>query len=43
MDKNYTVKAWPILYTYDEINWDIVNSCNVVAETDNYILYQRTE
>lgn len=41
MEEEYKVKAWPILYTYDEINWEAIKECEILAETDSYVLYQR--
>lgn len=41
MEEDYKAKVWPILYTYDEINWDALAECKVVTETDSYVLYQR--
>lgn len=33
--------AWPILYNYESVNWEYLDSCRIVAESDSYILYQR--
>ena len=41
MEEDYKAKVWPILYTYDEINWEALKECKIVAETDSYILFQR--
>ena len=41
MDAEYTAKVWPIMYSYEEINWASLESCDILAETENYILYHR--
>ncbi len=41
MEEEYKAKVWPILYTYDEVNWEALEECKVVTETDSYILYER--
>lgn len=41
MEKEYRAKVWPILYTYDEIRWEIIEECEILAETDSYVLYGR--
>ena len=41
MEEEYKVKVWPILYTYDEINWKALKECRVVTENDSYVLYER--
>lgn len=40
-EPEYTAKVWPILYTYEEVNWEALKECRVVAETESYILYSR--
>lgn len=41
MEEEYTAKTWPILYTYEEINWEALQECEIVTETDSYVLYRR--
>ena len=41
MEEEYTAKTWPILYTYEEINWEALKECEIVTETDSYVLYRR--
>lgn len=41
MNEEYKAKVWPIMFTYDEINWDALKECKIVTETDSYILYER--
>lgn len=41
MDEEYKAKVWPILYTYDEVNWETLKECKVVTETESYVLYER--
>ena len=42
-DKNYTAKTWPILYTYDEINWSHLSNYEVITETKDYIFYYKNK
>ncbi|MBR5595831.1 MAG: glycosyltransferase family 39 protein [Lachnospiraceae bacterium] len=41
MNPEYKAKVWPILYTYEEVNWESLKECSVVTETENYVLYTR--
>ena len=41
MDSQYVAKSWPVLFTYEEINWEALKTCKIVAETDKYIFYMR--
>ena len=41
MKEEYTAKVWPILYTYEEINWEALKECKIVTETDSYVLFER--
>ena len=41
MNPEYKAKVWPILYTYEEVNWEALKECSVVAETESYVLYTR--
>ena len=41
MNEEYTAKVWPILFTYEEVNWEALKGCKVIAETNSYIMYQR--
>lgn len=37
----YTIKNWPVLYSYEEIDWDYLNTCNIIEETESYLLYKK--
>ena len=41
MNPEYTQKVWPVMYTYDEVNWEALEECRIVTESEHYVLYER--
>ncbi|MBR5578519.1 MAG: hypothetical protein IKW28_05930, partial [Lachnospiraceae bacterium] len=41
LQPDYTAKVWPILYTYEEIDWEALKNYQAVTETEDYIFYRK--
>lgn len=37
----YKEKEWPVLYTYEEMDQNYLESCDIIGETKEYILYRK--
>ena len=42
-DEGFTEYVWPILYNHEGIDWDYLNGCERVCETESYRLYKKVD
>ncbi len=40
-EQDYQTTIWPILYDYSSVDWEYLSGCQVIEETDAYILYRK--
>lgn len=39
--EDYEANEWPVLYNHEGVDWEYLSTCQVIEETEEYILYRK--